>query len=171
MEDLLDFIWSVPVQYVTWVPLGIGVLVAVGLFMWSVWHPAPKPWTPPPYTPLPVQPLTSARAEDPWLRGSATERRRYVRRRGNPVPVLVRLEDDTTNASGMIVDRSPGGLGLEINQEVPVGCQLRIRPSSVGDEVPWVELEVRHCRQVGDSWRIGGPFTKPITASVRWLLG
>jgi hypothetical protein len=169
MEDLLDLIGSIP--YVTWVPLGIGLVIALGLFTRSMRRREPQLPVPFRFTPLPVQPPGHAHAEDPWVRGSATERRRFVRRRGNPIDVVVRVDDESASASGIVVDRSHGGVGLEISREVAVGRRLLLRPSNVGDEAGWIEIEVRHCRPVGDSWRVGGPFTKALTASMQWLLG
>jgi hypothetical protein len=100
---------------------------------------------------------------NPGTRGTGPDRRLVPRRIGNPVPVLVSdREALVTPVRGWVVDRSPRGIGLELEEEgaVDVGTILTVRPLDLAP-TPWVLIEVRNRQQMGGIWRLGCLFVKP----------
>ena len=76
-----------------------------------------------------------------------TERRKSPRRGGPPLEVLFEQADQPMSAKGAWVkNRSAGGLGLSVSEPLPVGTQLRLRPTLAPEGVPCVCVEVKHCR-------------------------
>jgi hypothetical protein len=99
---------------------------------------------------LPIKPLAKS-----WQ-----ERRRFPRRRGNPIPVV--LADPVSgddSLGGWITDRSAGGLRLLVDQEFTVGKRLTVRSARAPD-APWIDIEVKHCHNDSGSWSIGCQFVK-----------
>jgi HEAT repeat protein len=72
---------------------------------------------------------------------------------------------------GTVLDLSDGGLGLMTRKPYNPGAMLSVRPASAGDDIPWVLVEVRHCRQVGRLWRIGCKFVRSPSYGVLVLFG
>jgi hypothetical protein len=90
------------------------------------------------------------------------ERRTAWRRWGNPVGVLV---DGICGGPlrGLVVNRSQGGVGMVVDKAFDKGTQLRIRVEGAPKEIPWVPVEVRHCRSAGRNWLIGCKFLEPVS--------
>jgi len=100
-------------------------------------------------------------AADPFVHGSATEQRRSLRRSGNPVPVFLKSPTDKDPSwRGWVFDRSMGGIGLVVDSEFPIGTLLRVLPVHAPESTPWVEIEVRSCRQSPDGYELGCAFVK-----------
>jgi len=102
---------------------------------------------------------------------SARDRRADLRRRGNPIEVD--LFDPTGKfppLSSHVVDRSRGGIGLLLQQELPIGLVLNARPktSSTNYSVP---IEVRTCRRGRDGWVAGCQFLQMPPWNVLLLFG
>jgi hypothetical protein len=109
---------------------------------------------------------------DPFIFGSVREQRQAVRRKGNPVSVMI--SDATGRAApweGVVWDRSLGGLGLMVHNPVAVGTILSVRPAQASTVIPWVQVEVRSCRQKGDSWNLGCQYVKVPHSSLLWQFG
>src|SRR5207249_5377654 len=65
---------------------------------------------------------------DPFVNGPPSERRLAVRRAGNAIEVdLLEQEGDVTVVSGWVVNRSLGGLCVEVERPIPVGATLRVK--------------------------------------------
>src|SRR5947209_4839109 len=83
-----------------------------------------------------------ARAEpDPFVVGSATEKRTAFRRQGN----LVRITCSNEKASdrpfdGYVLDRSTGGLRLLLPAAYNIETVLSVRPVEASPVVPWVQV-------------------------------
>jgi PilZ domain len=109
---------------------------------------------------------------DPANPAKGREKRSSLRREGNPVEVLV---DGATALDqpikGLVIDRSRGGLQLSLEQPVKVGSLLRVRPPTAPEDLPWVEILVRHCQARGDRWHLGCAFTEELPWSVLLLFG
>ncbi len=93
-------------------------------------------------------------------RGSA-DSRVSVRRPGKSVPVHIlhgmhQIEPET----GTVADLSDGGIGLTIRRPYNPGTMLSVKPTSAGDDIPWILVEVRHCRQSGRTYRVGCKFVR-----------
>jgi hypothetical protein len=110
---------------------------------------------------------------DPFVYGSATEKRIALRRRGNPVKVLISDADAVAlPQEGWILDRSVGGLCLQVEKgAVPVGTVLSVRSCSAPKCTPWTQVEVRSCRQEGSAWELGCQFVKTPSWNVLLLFG
>jgi hypothetical protein len=98
---------------------------------------------------------------DPFVEGSKTERRSSVRRRGNPVAILIGdAKGERELARGWVIDRSMGGLCLSC--EVPLDSPqvVTVKPVSAPGSVFWTQVEIRSCRQLNDAYEIGCRFVK-----------
>lgn len=100
----------------------------------------------------------------------SSERRVAVRRGGRPVEVQL-ARDGVPYTYGMVVDRSVGGLCLNVSRLIEVGAVLSVKPSDATPMVPWTEIEVRSCRQEGEGWQIGCRFVRTPPWSVLMHFG
>lgn len=122
---------------------------------------------------LPPQPSAAAIpsrrwAPDPFIHGSASERRRAPRRPGQAVAVLVTDDEgEGEPMQGMVLDRSQGGLRLLLSQPVPRGQILRVRAAAVSPPF-WVRVLVRHCRETDTGWEVGCRFVQLVAAEELW---
>jgi hypothetical protein len=118
---------------------------------------------------MPSAPLPRS---DPFVKGPAKERRCHFRRAGNPTYVAIgHPEDPYELARGTVLDRSTGGVCLELPTPLAIGAVVSVRPS-VGSLIgSWVEAEVRHCRRVRFAWRVGLKFVRNPPLSVLWMFG
>jgi hypothetical protein len=95
------------------------------------------------------------------VQGSASEQRKAYRRSGNPVAVFIR-----TPGTGMepkrasVLNRSTGGLCLDIEQPVQEETLLEVRPANAPPITPWVEIKVKDCRRTVDGWQLGCQFVR-----------
>ena len=106
---------------------------------------------------------------DPFVQGSATEQRKALRRGGNPVEVIINVNQ--TEMRGWVLDRSTGGLCLSMCEEVAPGSRLKILPLNASNITPSVEVEVRSCRSNKSGFEVGCQFVKPPTWAVLLLFG
>ncbi len=109
---------------------------------------------------------------DPFDRGSITEQRGTVRRKGNPVEVLVTDGEATAEpVRGWVVDRSMGGLCLMLDDEVAPGAALSLKPRNAPPATPWVQVEVRNCKRTKTAYEVGCRFPKTPPWAVLLLFG
>lgn len=123
---------------------------------------------------LPARPTTPPAdpMEDPFVHGGKLERRTSVRRRGNAVAILV--SDANARAepiSGWVVDRSMGGLCLCLSESFSPGTLLSVRAANAPSAVPWVQVEVKSCRQSNRDWEVGCKFLRTPPWSTLLLFG
>jgi hypothetical protein len=117
-------------------------------------------------------PFAPGPASDPFLEGPAKERRCHFRRAGNPTYVAIgHPEDPYELARGTVLDRSTGGICLELPTPLAVGAIISVRPSVGSLLGTWVEAEVRHCRRDRYAWRVGLKFVRNPPLSVLWMFG
>jgi hypothetical protein len=64
-------------------------------------------------------------------------------------------------ARGWVRNGCAEGLGLSTAEPIQEGTLLQLRVTSLPDSVPWVEVTVRNCHQLGDRWIVGCAFTRP----------
>ena len=129
-----------------------------------------------PFREIPFQPpLTVPRAEpeyDPFVMGSASNKRNAFRRKGNAVQVLIRepgVKHDPI--VGWVLDRSSGGLALMLPVEFSTGSRLEVRPDSQSGDALWLAVQVRSVRPQEDGWQIGCKFLATPPWSVLLLFG
>jgi hypothetical protein len=106
------------------------------------------------------------------VRPQTRDRRSDARRRGNLIPVL--LSDAKGGADpfeGWVLDRSPGGLGLLVDEEVAVGAVLTVRPAKSPAKFRWLRVEVKSCRPHQTSWNLGCKFLQRVSWNDLRLFG
>lgn len=172
-NSILDTIvddWS------TWLCVAIGAACAFVVYWWINRVAARRlasaglAATEEPPQPAPETPAWSER--DPFMHGSAQEKRRSIRRKGSPVTVLVSdAKAEAAPVRGSVLDRSHGGLRLGVAESVQPGTILSIRVAHAADIVPWVQLEVRTCTRGDAGWELGCQYVKAPPSSVQWLFG
>jgi PilZ domain len=102
--------------------------------------------------PAPLRALTSA------------ERRSTPRRKGNPVSVAIANGDGGMEPiQGWVVDRSAGGLRLLVDDSVPAGTVLNVRPTKAAPSFPWVQVRVKSCYPERKSWNLGCQFVRKMS--------
>jgi hypothetical protein len=113
-----------------------------------------------------------AQQRDPFLYGSPSEQRSSLRRRGKSVKVLLSMKATPDQLfEGWVIDRSVGGLCLASSQEVPKGAIMNVRPMQAPESLPWIQIEIKNCRQDGNHWEIGCQFLRTPVWSVLLLFG
>jgi PilZ domain len=137
-------------------PVAVGVAAALGLIgtlnLFGRLRKGSAPAT---------TPDVAGSLSDPFAEGSNSELRQSFRRKGNPVEVLV--EDTSVQTSpvkGYVVNRSVGGLCLEMDSPVELLAELRIRPTNAPHIAPWVNVVVRNCRKADRGYEVGCQFVK-----------
>jgi hypothetical protein len=112
----------------------------------------------------------SRQNSDPFDFGSSRERRSSIRRMGGVIEVrLADAQGVTEIGQGLVLDRSMGGLGLEVNGRVEPGTVVSVRPSRTGQRSPWIQMEIVSCEGEGDCWRVGCKFVRTPPWSVMLL--
>jgi len=100
------------------------------------------------------------------------DRRTMPRRKGNPVSVLVSgAAPNSFSVHGIVVDRSPDGLCLIVEQDIPVGTKLLVRPAQNLIDSDWFPVEVRSSRAELKIWVLGCRFLRRLTWSNLRLFG
>lgn len=126
-------------------------------------------------TPVKNVPAVRPQAARIWARppnGNPAERRRSLRRQGNPVTVRVTdAETLTPPYEGTVFDRSTGGLCLRVSNPVPPGTILCVLPIHAPEGLPWVRVMVRSCRPAAELWALGCEFIEELPLSVLLLFG
>lgn len=111
---------------------------------------------------------------DDFTREDAIEERVNAAARQSPMPVLV---TDAKNAvepvPGYVISRSTNGLVIELDEEgqVDAGTFLNVRPTHADELVPWVLVEVRHCRTLKSTWQLDCRYVRTPPYSIRMLFG
>lgn len=100
-----------------------------------------------------------------------SERRAGRRRWGNPTEVYLTTCLSEQRVHGIVMNRSTGGLGIYVDEEIPPGTVLTIRAVEAPAYVPSVFAEVRHCRNVGKGFALGCQFRKELPWKVRVWFG
>jgi hypothetical protein len=89
------------------------------------------------------------------------ERRRSERRWGNPQRVAV-SGTFAEPPTGKVINRSQGGLGLVLDQPIPVDTVFSVRVVEAPQHIPWVRVIARHCGPEGRNWMIGCQFEERV---------
>jgi hypothetical protein len=120
----------------------------------------------------PAKPAPPGVVRDPFVYGSAAERRAALRRAGNPIGILVSdAEVKLEPVRGWVMDRSTGGLCLAVSEPVEEGAVLSVRTVNAPRTVPWIQVEVRSCRPEDGAWELGCQFRKTPPWSLLLLFG
>jgi hypothetical protein len=159
----MNFLPSLPIFFINqpWAIPVIGVLVASLAFLvgrrWLAAPTAPAAENPVEGPATPLLTMTSALAKP-----SRPERRSAPRRKaGNRVEVYLTDDSRETPLMGWVVDRSVGGLRLNVEGPLSEGTILNVRPRKAPQTAPWLAVEIRSCRPEGSAWEVGCRFLKP----------
>jgi hypothetical protein len=99
------------------------------------------------------------------------DRRRSFRRAGNPVPLLLVGLDGNRRFEGRVLDRSRDGLRVESPRPARVDSVLIVRACQAPDDVLWVPIRVRWCRNVQGATEIGCQFADTLPLTTLRLFG
>jgi hypothetical protein len=99
-------------------------------------------------------------------------RRAWLRREGNPTPVLVADRNAREWQTGAwVVNRSEGGLRLTFSHPYETGRLLRVLSRYAPSDVLWAEVEVRNCREGSNGYELGCRFAYAHPLNVVLLFG
>jgi hypothetical protein len=148
LRFLTDQPWAIPV---------IGLVVASFAFLvgrrWIVPRPPPKVQTP-------IDPSLNMLATAN-LKPLQPDRRSAPRRKeGNRIEVYLTDETRAEPLYGWVIDRSLGGLCLNVEKPLNEGTILNVRPRKAPKTAPWIAVEIRSCRPDGSEWEVGCRFLK-----------
>ena len=90
----------------------------------------------------------------------SSPKRRYPRLGTQKLVIISQVDEDLRKEPSHTLSMGPGGLSLEMREELPVGALLRLHVS-LGAEVVRVDGRVAYCRPLSsDSYEIGVEFTE-----------
>ena len=162
---VIQQILQLPFAYV-WLPATVFVVVG-GAIYWLTRQKPALAEAAVQTAPAGIQPMVAA--------PKAKDQRGAHRRQGNPVQVHVAFDPERNERIiGSVLDRSVGGMRLCSYEQIDIGTVVSIRPTSAGDIVPWVELEIRSCRpstEMPDQYEHGCQYVKSPPYSIQLLFG
>jgi hypothetical protein len=103
--------------------------------------------------------------------GGGVERRAGRRRWGNPTEIHITSPLWPGRLHGLVINRSTGGLAILLQKEVPAGTTINVYSVEAPRSVPFVGLEVCHCRGVSGLFLIGCQFCEEVPWNVRVWFG
>ena len=113
-----------------------------------------------------------AKPADPFVHGSANEKRKSFRRKGNPIHVqVIDQATESQPVTGMVINRSVGGLCLQLDRPLSINAELTVRPTNAPHIAPWVEVVVRNCREGEIGYEVGCQFVKTPPWPVLMMFG
>jgi hypothetical protein len=111
------------------------------------------------------------RAAGPGAAGAEAERRQDPRR-ATGVPVHISSTESLPEPiAGWVLNGSAGGLCLSVEQPVPKGAVLSVRPTKAPPGTPPVQVRVQRCKQDRRRWALGCSFVRVPPAHVLGLFG
>jgi hypothetical protein len=117
-------------------------------------------------------PVQCTSRTDPFIQGSSSEKRKANRRGGNPIEIFVaRPGHKDSPTYGWVVDRSLGGLSLNLGEAINPGTLLAVLPVKAPQTMPWIDIEVRTCRPTSEGWEVGCQFVKTPPYAVLLMFG
>jgi hypothetical protein len=108
---------------------------------------------------------------DPFLHGSAKERRGVHRRRITISVLLFYGSGFENSEEALAVDASLGGLKLLARQPFGRGSILRVRGTKAPQRIPSVDVRVKSCRPQESMWVIGAQFVQPPSSDIIMYFG
>jgi hypothetical protein len=121
---------------------------------------------------MPLDDASAQPKHDPFVLGREEEKRIAHRRNGNLVNVMVSDADRAAPSwSGVVTNRSVGGLRLVQDNAVAVGTVLSVRPGRSSEPVPWTQVEVRNCQKTATGWELGCSFVRTPPSTFLWEFG
>jgi hypothetical protein len=163
--EVLDRLEELGLQPEVTLGVSAGIIVALGTFLVGRRILANRPDA------FGLGPVSEPR-RDPFVAGSASERRHSNRRKGITVPIaLADAEGKDEPIIAVVHDRSMGGLGILADQAFAAGVLLKVRPMNAPLTTPWVDVEVKNCEPQGSRWHLGCSFLQTPPWGVLLLFG
>jgi hypothetical protein len=98
------------------------------------------------------------------------ERRSAFRRGGSHVAVVLNIQEPKPlQCFGWVVDRSPGGLGIMLDEAIPIDTVVKVRTTKSGGIT--VGMVVRQSRQESRGCFVGCEFVNRPSTEVLWQFG
>ncbi len=72
---------------------------------------------------------------------------------------------------GWVLDRSMGGIGIQSAKQIEPGTLLAVLPVNAPEMTPWVDIEVRTCRENSGGYELGCQFIRTPNWSVLLMFG
>jgi hypothetical protein len=108
----------------------------------------------------------------PMADDGGLERRTMPRQRGNPAPIRVGHPHlAMENLQGWVIDRSPDGICLILDEAVAAGTILNIQPVHHLANMSWFQVEVKNCRPERTIWILGCQFMHRLSWNELRLFG
>ena len=105
------------------------------------------------------QPLAVTDTHIPYTALGSPKRRQTPRGRGAPSRILILDKNGPKEPySGWVVNRSIGGLCVNLVQPVEEGSILSVRPANDPQDDVWYEVLVKYCRVTESGWEFGCVF-------------
>ena len=79
--------------------------------------------------------------------------------------LLAESSDHAGRIEGVLLNRSLGGLGLSVDQEIAGGKVLQVCLCESAEDDRWETIEVRYCRPERGRWTLGCKFLSPVSSS------
>ncbi|MFO0965949.1 MAG: PilZ domain-containing protein [Gemmataceae bacterium] len=108
---------------------------------------------------------------DPGPMPGRHDRRRSQRRYSTPTEVRITSPFHERQLTGLVINRSTGGLGILTDVEFAPKTTFYVRAVDAPSTVPVVDLLVCHCRSAGKLWLIGCQYKKEIPWSAKVWFG
>jgi hypothetical protein len=104
---------------------------------------------------LPARPPAPLPPEEADFLAGNPNRRTSRRRWGNPTEVFLNSPLWSKQVHGLVINRSLTGLAVFVDVEIQAGTVLKVRAVEAPYYVPWVDIEIKHCKKVGRNFIMG----------------
>jgi len=100
------------------------------------------------------------------------EKRKTLRREGNPIPVRMSRDlEGERSEEAFVVDRSTTGMQIWSKRRIPAGAMVRVKAHNAPDGTPWVFVQVCRVGKNRKFYELGCQFTQDVPWSVLLLFG
>lgn len=171
---LFGSLWDALLRWETWVAIAVGAVVSllgiVATIIWMLLEDQPEEGERRPLRArmqgLLLRRFQERREPEPAADGDLSlkdlavlidglsrtsepqETRRTKRRWGNPIKVRIKTPDRDDPVRGWVLNRSECGVAVLADEAFAPDAVVTVRPARAPEEVPWVDMRVRHCRSV-----------------------
>lgn len=105
-------------------------------------------------------------------RGSYRGETKSLHRTGGSVNVLIATaERPDSPVNSWVLERSINAMTLVAQEPFEAGTLAKVRPLNASAEIPWVDINVNECTQLGTEWRIACRFVKVPPYNILMLFG
>jgi hypothetical protein len=162
---------------IEYLPVVVGTIVSIVVLWYLIfrgWRLEKFDTSEPRYIPPNTSSVVAKERADKWepRETSYADRRGSVRRDGPPVQVILQSTSFRNGVDdGLVVDRSMGGLRILLKKSIPQGSTLQVRALNAPENVGYVTVVVRSCRDNDDYFELGCEFEKTPPWNVLLLFG